>query len=96
MITDFGKDFHPEFLGYISIEESTCWISFIESKDKGKGNFSRLLEELKQKYDCIKIPTPFPLMVTIAEKKGFILTKEYFPAPFDEWNEILVWRKEKK
>jgi hypothetical protein len=46
-IIEFGKDFHPEFEGYIGEKETGVFISFIESKDKNKGNFSKLLEEFK-------------------------------------------------
>jgi len=92
-IIKFDKDFHPEFDGWIGIEGNTCWISCIQSKESNKGNFSRFLEELKQKYDCIKIPTPFALMKLIALKKGFVETTECFPEPFNEEGEVLIWRK---
>ena len=92
-IINFGKDFHPEFEGWIGEDGDGVWISFIESKEKGKGNFSKLLDELKEKYTWIKVPTPFALMREICLRKGFVAKKEYFPAPFNEVGEVLKWRK---
>lgn len=92
-IIEFSKDFHPEFEGWIAEEGKGVFISYIESKDKGKGNFSKFLEELKAKYDWIKIPTPFGLMKLICLGKGFILREEWFPEPFNETEEILYWKK---
>ena len=89
----FDKDFHPEFDGWVGEEDDGVWISYIESKDKGKGNFSKLLEELKAKYNWIKIPTPFGLMISICLKKGFVLKKEFFPEPFNNWGEVMFWQK---
>ncbi len=93
-IIPFGKDFHPEFEGYIGAEGEGVWISAIHSKEQGKGNFSRLLTELKGKYEWIKIPTPSNTMRLIALTHGFTDKREYFPPPFDEWGEILYWKKE--
>lgn len=92
-VIHFSKTFHPEFEGWIGEEDKGVWISFIESKYQGKGNFSKLLEELKQKYDWIKVPTPFAHMKRICLKKGFISTTEYFPEPFNEVGEVLIWKK---
>jgi hypothetical protein len=89
---EFGKDYHPEFDGYIWERGKGIWISFIKSNDKGKGNFSRLLEEYKSKYAWIKIPTPFPLMRQIACNHGFYKILEYFKE-VDENCEVLFWRK---
>jgi len=68
-------------------------ISQIRSKEPGKGNFSKLLKELKAKYNWVRIPTPSNTMRYIATKKGFVSKEEYFPEPFDEWGEMLVWTK---
>ena len=90
---NFSESFHPEFDGWIAEDKSGVWISYISSKEKGKGNFSRLLKELKQKYKWIKIPTPFALMREIALKKGFVSKVEMFGEPINEAGEVLYWEK---
>jgi len=92
-IIKFGKDFHPEFDGWLGEEGEGVYISYISSKEKGQGNFSKLLDELKGKYVWIKIPTPFALMRSIALEKGFVSKIEYFPEPFNENGEILFWKR---
>ena len=89
----FGKWFHPEFKGYIYEEDKGVWISVIEVKEIGKGHFSKLINEFKEKYDFIKIPTPSKMMLGRAFHLGFILKKEFFPEPFNEWGDILLWEK---
>ena len=93
-IIPFSNSFHPEFKGYIGLEGDGVWISSMISRHQGRGSFSKLLKELKEKYAWIKIPTPSNRMVSIALRKGFFLKKEYFPEPFNEWGEVLVWKKE--
>jgi len=95
-IIPFNETFHPEFDGYLGEKDTGVFISFIKSKEKGKGNFSSLLEELKQKYDWIKIPTPSNLLIDICLNKGFKLKQEFFPEPFNENGVILFWKKEKE
>lgn len=68
-----------KFKGYISIENQTIWISAIESIQKGKGNFSRLVRNLHKAGYEIKVPSPFPHMVLICKHLGFRGTTEYFP-----------------
>jgi hypothetical protein len=94
-IIPFSKDFHPEFDGYIGEQGKGVFISAIESKDKGKGKFSRFLEELKAKYEWIKVPTPSNTMTEICLKKGFVLKEEWFPEPFNETGEVLYWERRK-
>lgn len=81
------------FDGYISEIDDGVFISDITSKKQGQGNFSRLLNQLKQKYNWIKIPTPSNIMVEITLKKGFIIKEEYFPEPFNEIGTIMFWSK---
>ena len=88
-IIPFGKSFHPEFDGYIGEKDDGVFISAIHSNQKGKGNFSRLLQELKEKYNWIKIPTPSNTLIKICAKKGFVLRPEYFPEPCSDWGEVL-------
>lgn len=94
-IIEFSEFFHPEFEGWLGEQDKGVYISYIQSKEKGKGHFSKLLEELKQKYDWIKVPTPFPLMEAICLSKGFIKTIEWFPEPFNEYGDIMYWEKPK-
>lgn len=91
---DFDEKFHPEFTGWMWEHDDGIWISCIISKEEGKGNFLRLLEELKSKYNWIRIPTPSSRMAMIAFRNGFKLKKEWFEE-FVEEGEILIWKKEK-
>lgn len=92
-IIHFSETFHPEFRGWIGEDGGGVWVSFIVSKDMGRGNFSRFLGELRKKYAWIKVPTPSERMRRICLKKGFRAVMEYFPAPFDEMGEVLVWER---
>lgn len=83
------------FDGYLSEVDDGIIISHISSKEKGRGNFSRLLRELKEKYPWIKIPTPSNQMREIALKKGFTLKQEFFPEPFNCMGKVLFWEKQK-
>lgn len=88
----FGKKFHQEFKGHIIEEGNGVWIPIIESREIGKGNFSKLINEFKQKYTFIKIPTPSKMMIKIALHLGFEFKREYFGSPYDDWGEILLWK----
>ncbi len=81
------------FEGYISEVLDGVFISSIKSKHQGKGNFSKLLKELMQKYNWIKVPTPSNQMIEILNKKGFVMKEEYFPEPFDCMGIIMFWEK---
>jgi hypothetical protein len=89
----FPEQFKDKFEGWLGEEDEGVFISFIQSKEKGKGNFSKLLRYLKGKYEWIMIPTPSNTMGNICLKKGFKETTEYFPEPFNEWGTILLWQK---
>ncbi len=84
------------FRGYISEVEDGVIISHISAVHKGRGDFSRLLNELKQKYKWIKIPTPSNQMKEIVLKKGFILKQEFFPEPFNCMGIIMFWERKIK
>ena len=81
------------FDGYLSEIDDGIWISAIKSKKIGNGDFSRLIKELKEKYDWIKIPTPSNMMREKAKHLGFIEKEEYFGEPFYEMGEIMFWSK---
>ncbi len=90
---NFGKSFHPEFSGYIVEQKGGVWISVIESKEIGRGNFSRLIKEFKEKYSFIKIPTPSKMMIERALHLGFEHKIEFFREPFNEKGTLLFWEK---
>jgi hypothetical protein len=90
---NFDSDFHPEFKGYISETLDGVWISAIEAKEIGKGHFSALIKEFKEKYNFIKIPTPSKMMIERAVHLGFKYMTEYFGEPFNEWANLMVWEK---
>ena len=90
---NFNKNFHPEFRGFISEYQDGVWISQIESKQIGKGNFSLLIKEFKAKYNWIRIPTPSQMIIKIALHLGFEYRKEYFGEPFNEFGDIMLWEK---
>ena len=76
-VINFGKTFHPEFEGWLTIKENICYISLITSKNKGQGNFSILLNELKERYSKIIITCPSEIMKEIVLKKGFVYRETY-------------------
>ena len=84
------------FEGYISEIDDGVIISHITSKFQGQGNFSKLLRQLMEKYNWIKVPTPSTKMCEILEKKGFIVKEEFFPYPFECMGIIMLWIKSKQ
>ena len=87
----FGKNFHPEFKGYVTEEGDGIWISIIEAKEIGKGHFSNLIKEFKEKYSFIKIPTPSKMIIKRAIHLDFKLKREYFASPYNDYGDILLW-----
>jgi len=63
--------------GYAVLKDGVLWLSFIVSKDEGKGNFRKFLDEIEEKY-TIKIPTPSDRMFKILKKRDYKETLEYF------------------
>lgn len=87
-------DLDPDlFEGYLSEIDNGVWISHIKAKNIGRGDFSRLIKTLKEKYIYIRIPTPSSMMKEIAKHLGFIEIKEYFGEPFDEFATVMLWKK---
>ncbi len=82
-----------KFEGYLSESENGIWISAIKSKEIGRGHFSELIENLKDKYEWIKIPTPSNNMIKIAEHLGFVKKEEWFGEPFDCMGIVMFWEK---
>ena len=84
-----------KFDGWMWKNEDCIYISFIESKDEGKGNLSRLFDNIVEQGYTIKVPTPMGRMISILTKKGFKRTTE----PADEFGEnetCEVWVLSKK
>jgi len=67
----------------------TIYISFIETKQKGKGHFKQLVKRLLDLGFTVKIPCPLGLMRIIVVKWGFRKTTEYDP----RLGEVEVWVK---
>ena len=93
-IIHFSETFHPKLDGWIAEDDGGVWISFVISKEKGKGHFRDLVKELKEKYRWIKIPTCFMDMQIIALHYGFIPRCEY-NAQAGEMIEMMYWEKNK-
>ena len=68
-----------KFRGYLSLDGKTIWVSSIWSHQKGRGNFSRLVKNIRKAGFTIKVPSPFPRMEAICQHLGFTRTVEYFP-----------------
>lgn len=84
------------FNGYISEVDDGVIISHVSSNNQGQGNFSKLLNQLMEKYNWIKVPTPSNQMIEILIKKGFVMKEEFFPYPFDCIGTIMFWEKSRK
>ena len=90
----FGKDFHPEFKGYVTEQKGGVWISIIEAREIGKGHFSKLIKEFKEKYNFIKIPTPSKMIIERSFHLGFKIVEEWFGSPYNEMGTIMLWEKD--
>jgi len=74
--TDRGKVFgftsdKYVWTSYLWAKDNRITISFIETKEQGKGYLSELFNNIKKAGYQIAVPTPFPRMQNIIEKKGF-------------------------
>lgn len=56
--------------GWAVLEGEDLWLSMIISKEEGRGNFRRFLDEVEKKYNII-VPTPFARMAEILRKRGY-------------------------
>ena len=78
--SDFAKGLgftSDKFEGYLWGYPSEIYISFIESRQQGQGNLSKLFDEIWKRGLRIKVPTPFARMEAILKHKGFKQTWEY-------------------
>jgi len=94
--TPRGKKFgftSDKFDGWLWKAGNYIYISFIVSKQPGRGHLSQLFNAILSKGYGIKVPTPSALMQTILAKKGFA-RKDEFDERIEEVYE--VWVKEPK
>ena len=75
---------------YLWITGKKCTISFIVSKKKGHGNFSKLVQAIEKDGFRIEVPTPLGQMQAILMKWGF--------RPGTQWAEdfqefIRIWKR---
>lgn len=64
---------NDKFSGWLWIKGNIIFISFIESLQQGKGNLKTLFDTIESKGYDILVPTPFPRMQMICEKRGMKL-----------------------
>lgn len=84
-----------KFEGYLWRDGSTMTISLITSKYPSQGNFRKLIDDIKEKYDTIFIPVPSNKMTQIATKIGFnINTFHFTKGGVTDSVSTLIWRKD--
>ena len=92
--SEFGKEIgftDDKFSGWLWKKGNYIYVSFIESKQEGKGNLSKLFNSIQAKGFGIKVPTPFSRMESIIKRKSFVKTHEMFEAVGEMAD---VWVKE--
>jgi len=73
---------------YLWKMDDYIYISYIRSRERGKGNLSKLIKTILDRGYGVKVPTPFPVMEAILIKKGFVRTEEIAlgcPEPVEVW-----------
>jgi len=80
-----------KFKGWLWKVDKYIYISFITSKQPGRGHLSKLFDAILSKGYGIKVPTPSALMRAILMKKG-IMRRDEFDKRIKEVYE--VWVKE--
>ncbi len=78
-----------KFNGWLWKTDNSIYISFIQSINQNKGNFSELLNNIESKGYVIKVPNPLKKMKQILIKKGFQLTREWW-SDANAWAEVYV------
>lgn len=74
---------------YLFDRGDCVYISFIEAREKGKGNLNQLFQNILDTGKIIKVPTPLPLMGHILKKKGSRHTTE----TDKDFGNVEVWVK---
>jgi hypothetical protein len=77
---------------FLFFHNNELWLSVIviHPEQRGKGNFSKFLENCQKHYPVIVVPTPLFSMEEIVKKKGFIPTQIYCE---EAQEDIDVWLK---
>ena len=76
-----------KFDGWLWIMDNAIYLSMIFSLDPGKGNLSKLMNNILKEGFIVKVPTPLGRMLDIVQAKGF------YPVPEGEY---MVWIKQPK
>jgi len=79
-----------KFDGYLWKNGKFMSISFIISKEEGKGNLTRLFKNINKQGYKIEVPTPFPNMELILKCHGFKKTIVSDPLV----GEVEVWKQQ--
>ncbi len=78
-----------KFEGCLTCKDSTIYIWLIHSKDPGKGNVSRLIQNILDAGYTLKVPTPVGRMKEIVQHREFTLSHELDP----QGERLEVWIK---
>lgn len=79
-----------KFDGWLWKKDKHIMISFIVSKQEGKGNLSKLFQRIQELGYEIRVPNPFAKMKAILVTHGFKRTIEYDK---DMGGDVAVWIK---
>jgi len=102
-IIEIGSDFANKigftkdlFDGYLwRLDNNTIVISLIHSLKPQQGNVSRFIDHLLESGFTVEVPSPFPGMQSILERKGFIKETRKDPQLL-QIGEFVIWRKSNK
>ncbi|MFZ2446902.1 MAG: hypothetical protein WAW37_11145 [Syntrophobacteraceae bacterium] len=79
-----------KFQGYLGRKGKSVYIWQVRSRDPGKGNFSRLVQNMLASGLTVKIPTPIGKMRDFVRRGDFVPAHGFNP----EGDEFEVWVKE--
>ena len=97
--SEFGRNIgftKDKFSGVLWKRNEYVWIGFLEEKQKGQENVSRLIESILATGYGVACPSPSIQMRTILEGKEFARTEQsYYIEPFkDGWSKHYSERKD--
>lgn len=92
----FGKEFSK--FAYCWKDKDTLWLSIIDVQDKFRrqGAMTRLLDQAKEGFNMVIIPTPSKIVAKAASKKGYKLMDVIviLPSGREEPCTCMVWAKD--